>query len=295
MASENKTEVQFVRKATKFDILVLELIVIPCSFLGGTLFALLSLLNFPTMNFGIFIILWLLFPTLFTVVALFRNRILERLFRKLSHDGIFRFAVFWKSYLFFILVLSFFFGFYTFHDPLFPLSLLAFLLLCLPLYFIFEHPLSNEGAVRILFEGLFSSFNDFPMRNYYWKKISKIIENLLRIGNIHVSSNDLIFHFNKKLLETNEDISDDLRSIQAWMLNERRTCLDSIKSVFPEVKIEPCTKISFLRRASENPIVQANLIKVFASLIFAILMLIIVLISHPELLWDFLRSLSNWL
>lgn len=296
MASENKTKVQFVQKATKFDILASELIVFPCAFVGGTFFVLLVQLMFAASNFSVFLILWLFFPILLTIVALLRNRIIERVFRRLSHDGIFQFAIFWNSYPLIVIAFSFFLGLMALRDPLYLLSSLSFLLLSIPLYFIFEHPLSQEGAVQILFEGLFSSIDDFPRRQYYWKKISKIIENLLRIGNIQVSSNDLIYHFNKKLLETNEDISDGLRSIQAWMLGEQRTGLDSIKNTFPEVEIEPCTKISFLRRVLENPTpIQANLIKFFASLISASLILIIVLISHPELLGDFLKSLLKWL
>jgi len=296
MASESETKAQFVRKATKFDILMLEFIVAPCAFVGGTVFALLIQLTFPTSNFGVFLILWLFFPILLTIVTLLRNRILERVFRRLSHDGIFHFAVFWKSYPFFVIAFSFLLGLGTLRDPIYVLSSFSFFSLSISPYLIFEHPLSYEGGVQILFEGLFSSIDDFSKRQYYWKKISKTIEDLLRIGNIQVSSNDLIFHFNKKLLETNEDISDDLRSIRAWMLGEQKTCLDSIKSIFPEVKIEPCTKVSFLRRALGNPTpTQASLIKFFASWIFAILILLILLISHPELLDDFLKSLLKWL
>lgn len=296
MTSEGKTEVQFVRKSTKFDILVAEFIVFPYALVGGTFFALRVLSTFPTINFGIFLILWLFFPILLAIVALFRNRILERAFRRMSHVGYLQFALFWRIFPLFVIAVSFSWSLYTFRDPSFLLLSLTFAFLCIPLYFIFDHPLTYEGTVQILFEGLFSSFNNFRERQSYWRRISKIIEGLLKIGNIQVSSKDLIFHFNKKLLETNEDISDDLRNIQAWMLGRQRTCLNSIKNIFPEVKIEPYTRDSFLRRVLENltPI-QANLIKFFASWMFAILLLIIVLIIHPELLPDFLKSLFKWL
>jgi hypothetical protein len=295
MASEGKTKVQFVRKYTKFDILVSELIVIPYALVGGTFFVLLFLLTFPTNNFGIFLILWLFFPILLAIVALYRNRILERVFRRISHYGYLQFASTWQIFPFFVVAISFFWGLYTFHDPRYFLLSLTFLFLCIPLYFIFDSPLTYEGRVQILFEELFSSLNNYPERQPYWKKISKIIERLLKIGNIQISSNDLIFHFNKKLLETNDDISDNLRRIQAWMLGTQRTCLDSIKNIFPEIKIEPYTKISFLRRVLENPTpIQAGLIKFFASLVCLTIILIIVLIIHPELLGDFLKLLLGF-
>ena len=260
MTSESKTEVQLVRKSTKFDILVSELIVLPYALVGGIFFVLLVLIRFPTIDIGnifIFLTLLLFFPVLLGVTALFRNHILEWVFGKLSHDGIFQFAVGWHVFPFFlVVVLLLLLSLNVFREPTSLLFWLTFLSLCMPLFFILEHPLSNEGAVQILFEGLFSSLDNFHRRQYYWKKISKAIEKSLKNGNIQVSSDDLTYHFNKKLLETNEDISDDLRSIQAWMLGRQKSCLDSIKRIFPEVKIEPCTKDSFLRRVFrvlENP------------------------------------------
>ena len=133
----------------------------------------------------------------------------------------------------------------------------------------------------MLFEGLFASLNNVLKRQYYLKRISKIIENLLKIGNIQVSSDDLIYHVNKKLMETNEDISNDLRNIQAWMLGRQRTCLDSLKRIIPNIKIQQRKKDSFFRQILENPSPRLfDLIKFFALLI----VLLIVLLVHPELM-----------
>lgn len=277
-----RDEVQFVRKSTKLDIITLELIVLPSALLGGAFFALLVLLNFRTMNLFSLLLLWLFFPILLAIMALCRNYILEWVFRKISHESYLQFAIFWQiMFPILVIAISFLLWFIAPRDPIYLLSLLTFLFVSMALYFIFERPLSHDGMVQVLFEGLFSSLDNFPRRQYYLKKISKIIENLLKMGNIQVSSGDLIYHINKKLLETDEDVSNDLENVRAWMLGRQRTCLDSLKKIIPDIRIEPPMKDSFFRRVLENPTpIQADLIKFFVILI----VLLTVLLVHPELI-----------
>ena len=284
--SEKQTEdkVQYVRKFTKLSIIVSELISLSLALTGGIFFGILVLLSFPKMDFFSFLALWLVFPILLTIVAVRRNHILEWIFKRISHEGYLQFAFVWKTFPLFIFVISFYLWLNSLRYPTYLLFSLTFLFLFMPLYFIFEHPLSYEGEVQILFEGLFSSLDNFHKRQYYMREISKIIENLLKIGNIQVSSSDLIYHLNKKLLETNEDISNDLRDIQAWMLGRQRTCLDSLKRIVPDIEIKPCTKKgSFLERAWENLTpTQASLIGSLIKFFALLAILLIVLLVRPE-------------
>jgi len=300
MTSEGKTEVQYVRKFTKFDILISTLMVLSFAFVGGSLFVLLVLTIFPTSVSGnvlIFFTLWFFFPLLLGLMALFRNHIVAWIFGKLSGDGIFQFAVFWNRFpllLGGLFVISFLYG--AFREPKPFLVWFTFFPLFMSLYFIFERSLSDEGVIQILFEGLFSSLNNFRKRQYYWKKISRIIENSFRMANIQISSDVLVYHLNKKLLETNEDVSDDLRSIEAWLLGRQNSCFESIKKILPEVEIKPCTKDSFLKRflkqVLENPTeTQADIIKSIAWLIFFAFIVVTLLIVRPDLLGDVLSRL----
>lgn len=300
MTSEGKTEVQYVRKFTKFDILISTLMALSFAFVGGSLFALLVLTIFPTQISGnvlIFFTLWLFFPILLGLMALFRNRIVEWIFGKLSSDGILQFAVFWNRFPFLLVglvVISFLYG--AFREPLPFLVWFTFLSLFMPLYFIFERSLLDDGVIQILFEGLYSSLNNFRKRQYYWKKISRIIENSFKMANIQISSDVLTYHLNKKLLETNEDISNDLRSIEAWLLGRQSSCVESLKKIIPEVEIGPCTKDSFLKRflkqVLENPTeTQADIIKSIAWLIFFAFIVVMLLIVRPDLLGEVLSRL----
>ena len=136
---QTKDKIQFVQKTTKFDKALSELVVLPYALIGGTFFVLLILSSFPTMAFGIFLFLWLLFPILLTAVVLFRNRILEGIFAKISHKGYLQFAMGWRVFPLFVIAVSSFWGLFVFRDPRFFLLSLTFLYLCMPFYLIFEH------------------------------------------------------------------------------------------------------------------------------------------------------------
>jgi len=276
-----KDEIQFVNKYTKPDLAITAFIVGLLSFIGGLFFALLVLLSFPAIGLFGFLSVGLLFLILSIVLAVGRNHIIEWIFGKISHEHYLSFVIFWKRYPWLVIAISFLLGSGMRANSTYLLYALTFLFMSTPIYFVFEKPLSNRGGIEVVFEGLFSSINNFYERQYYLKIISKTIEQAFRMGNIAVTSNDLIYNFNRKLLETNEDISDDLRNIKAWMSGEQRTCLDSLKKIIPEIKIEPYTKISFFRRVLANPTpIQADLIKFFAILIAAV----IVLLVRPELI-----------
>jgi hypothetical protein len=151
MTSEDKTEIQYVREFTKFDILTSTLMVLSFAFVGGSLFVLLALTIFPTTvggNFLNFLALWFFFPVLLGLMALFRNHIVAWTFRKLSGDSTLQFAFFLNRFLFLLVGLLAILFLYAFREPTVFLAWFAFFPLSMSSYFIFERSLSDEGVIR---------------------------------------------------------------------------------------------------------------------------------------------------
>jgi hypothetical protein len=296
MSSEGKTEVTFVRKTSRLEKTAVEFIILPYAVVGGVFLALIVFAGFPELNIAVSLAVWFFFPILFTILVASRNRILEWFFNKASHQSYLELAIFMKNYPFFSVAGAFVIGINAFREPMALFVALSFLFLSLPLYYIFERPLTGEGRVQILFDGLFESLDNFTRRQYYWEKISEMIEKRLKVGNIKVMSSDLIHQFNKTLLETPKDVSNDLRNIQAWMLGRQRTCFDSIKGIYPEIKFEPYTKESYLKHTFENlTSVQANLIKFLSSLAVIAILSIVVILMRPELANEALGLIQRFL
>jgi hypothetical protein len=142
---------------------------------------------------------------------------------------------------------------YGFHDPRYFMLPLVVFFFFTAIYMIFDSPLTQEGEIVILFEMLSSHLSNFHEATQYWKKIAKKIENMLRAGSIQPSSKDLAYYFSKKLLETNDDISNDLLSIREWMLGRQRSFLEAIEHINPEIKLVPCEKNIYLDWILKNP------------------------------------------
>jgi hypothetical protein len=155
------------------------------------------------------------------------------------------------------------------------------------IYMIFDGPLTQEGEIAILFEMLSSPLNNFHEAQQYWKRIAKKIESMLRAGNIELSSKDLVYSFSKKLLETSDDISNDLLSIRDWMLGRRRSCFEAIKHINNEINLVPCKRNVFLDWVLTSP-------DAIMKYVFAGILIVIVLAISPNSIssiLNFLRSL----
>jgi len=153
----------------------------------------------------------------------------------------------------------------------------------LPFYYLFKFDVTSEEEIIILFENLLSNLDHFSRRNVFWRKISKKIEEVLKTGNIEVSKDDLIYYFNDKRWETNSNITNQLRDIELWLLDKRRTCFDSIRQIVPVVCFQPIKRKPLLKNIALEPTsAQVEIIKVLGYVIVAVL-LIVLIIVHPDL------------
>lgn len=98
----------------------------------------------------------------------------------------------------------------------------------LSLFLIFSHPLTYEGEMKILFGLLEANLNDFENRQSFLKIVSRKVENQLKLGNIRVPHNDLIYYFNMSLMR-GLNVTDDLKNIESWITDKKTSCFESLK------------------------------------------------------------------
>jgi hypothetical protein len=165
-----------------------------------------------------------------------------------------------------------------------PLALIIFGLF-LPFYFIFEYSLTDKGETEILFENLLFYLEHFERRNVFWKQIAGKVKRLLKTGNIDVSKGDLIYYFNLKLWETNDDLIKQLRDIEEWLLDRQASCYQSIKQIIPAVCFSP-TKRSFWSEPTATRVdvdEVLNAIKVLGTVIGIIIAVVIAIYFHVSI------------
>jgi len=276
-----------VRKATRFETSLNIIMSLLLSFVGGVGFvAELGLLHVPISNTFVFLFSLLIFPVIITAIALYRNRILEKIFNRVSSNTYLESAKFWKSFHYLVLIvtiIAIFLGFGLPSNLNIKILALPILGLLLPLYYIFSFSLTSVGEIRILFENLLSNLNHFSRRNIFWEQIAGKIERLFEIGNIEVSKDDLIYYFNDKLWETKEDITIQLRDIEASLINKQSPSFDSITQIIPKDCFKAGKRKSFLRSIVVEPTsAQVDIIKYLAPVIIAIVFGVLILV-HPEL------------
>jgi len=258
------------------------------AFMGGIAFvAEVALLKFPINNIFVFLAILFVFPITITIIAVLRNRILVRIFNSFSAYAYLRFAKFWRYYFFivFITVVTTIVLAQIFYNNAFIVISPALIFgLFTPFYFIFEFSLTYEGEIRILFANLLLSLNHFKRRNIFWERIAGKIQGLLRTGNIDVSKDDLIYYFNLKLWETNDDITNQLRSIEAWLLDRQRSCCEPIRQIIPQVCFQPLKRRGFWNMNSTSGQVDVNkvldVIKVVGSIVGSIIVIILAFYFH---------------
>jgi hypothetical protein len=276
-----------VQKAIQGHRILLITLAFTWSFFGGLGFVLeVGLLGFPISNLAVFLTLWLPFPILITGISLYRNRILKNIFNAVSSYTYLKFSRFWQLYNNIILtatILSIVLGFAFPNNLGIKLLPLPIFVLFMPFRYIFELSLTYEGEVRILFENLLLSINLFSERNIFWKQIAEKIRLLLERGNIEISKDDLIYHFNAKLWETKDDVTAQLKDIEAWLLDRKTSCFDSITQIIPKDCFKAGKSRNFLRNIVANPTAeQVDIIKVLGPVTIVIIFAILILI-HPEL------------
>jgi hypothetical protein len=227
------------------------------SFLIGTsaFMAAIFVTPLPASN-NLYAIPWILMGTI-TVLALSRNIIIGRIFRKISRSRFLSLVYFGRiaTYIIAIFGVSFFIiGLLSIHASLVLFSVGLFFN-CFPIFLIFSEPMTYAGEIRLLFELLLVNLNNYENRQPYLRTISKKLENQLKIANVKVPYYEFIYHFNKELLK-GTDIWNDLRNIESWMIDKRNPCFDSLKKIYPEDKLEPCKRYPLSRQLVQNPTIR---------------------------------------
>jgi hypothetical protein len=228
-----------------------------------------------------------LIPILFMILALFRNRIFRRGFKRPeSHRKYLQFTYGWRILVpFSTFTLMFYYSIYGFHDPRYFMIPFVVFFFFTAVYMIFDGPLTKQGEIVILFEMLSPLLNNFHEAQRYWERIAKKLEQMLNAGNIGLTSKDLVYYFSKKLLETTDDISTDLVSIRDWMLGRRRSCFEALQHINPEIKLAPCKRNVFIESILAHP-------DVMIKYIFAAILIAIFLVSNPDFVTTLLKYLG---
>lgn len=295
---KSESEVKFVKEKTTLGRIVLGLTVSLYTWFGGAFLLLFLILWYPPISENpiIFNGIWYSFPIAFFIVALGRNRILLRRLKKKGHRDYLDFAYIWDKLVYiltFIVVVSYIV--LGFNDPKYFMLSGFSLLFFIALHMIFSDPLTEEGEISILFELLSHPIEDFHEALKYWKKLAEKIEKMLKVGNIQIankeSNKDLVYYFSKKLLETTDDISNDLLSIKEWMLGKQRSCWEAIRNIGKsdnedsDIKLVPIQANVFIAWILKNP-------DVMIKYAFYGVLAIISIVFSPELI-DSIRSLLN--
>ncbi|HML02654.1 MAG TPA: hypothetical protein VK487_04690 [Candidatus Bathyarchaeia archaeon] len=166
---------------------------------------------------------------------------------------------------------------------------IAVFLFMVPLFLIFDRPLTEEGEITILFEMLSSSINNFHEAQRYWRRLAKRIEELFEFGNIRLSRKDLIYNFSWTFLEGNRDLSNDLISIREWMLGRTRTCLEALRNIYPKIELLPCERNIFLDWLLKNP--EETLNFVFKIIVIAVAVVLTIVGLNPSIIGEILKYL----
>jgi hypothetical protein len=259
-ATEREPEAIFVNEKSRFERFILVSLAFIFGWACGVFLVLFMILQYPPIaNYPILInVVWYLIPILLAVTAWRRNKILSNMLKNRGHRYFLNFAYVWgKLVLVMTPVLMGFYFIAGISDIKFVnLALLSFFLLS-TLYMIFNDPLTERGEIILLFEMLKQPTENFQDAARYWKKLAHKIENMLREGNVAIKGRgagmDLVHYFSKKILETDEDISDDLQCIKEWMLGTRKSCFEGLWGLSHEIEFVPCPKNTYLDWALKNP------------------------------------------
>ena len=182
----------------------------------------------------------LAFPIILLFLLFYRNRFFIGHINQKSSSGFIYFSHWWRRAIpvstVFLMCYYFFYAFtqdYRFFTI--PFVVLFFML---AIFEIFDNPLTEEGEIYILVQSMISNSNNFEKVEFFWKKIAKRIEKKLRIGEIRVSRSDLVYYFSKRLLQTNDDLTNDLISIRNWLLGNQRSCYEALTHIIPKNKMK---------------------------------------------------------
>jgi len=283
MTSKDKTDLEIIAtQRLQFRLLnatfgVISFLLGTSSFMGAIFVTPLSAGN------NLYAIPWILMGII-AILALSRNIIIESIFRKISHSSFLSLIYSGKIATYIVLIsgLSFFIlGLLIINARLILVSFGLFFIY-VPIFLTFSEPLTYVGEIRLLFELLTTNLDDFENRQPYLRTISKKVENQLKIGNIKVPHNEFIYYFNKELLK-GKDIQNDLKNIEAWIVDKKTSCFESLSKIYPEDKLEPCKRYSLSGQLVKNPTIIKYILYLAITLILVA--------TNPELQTEILKLL----
>lgn len=182
----------------------------------------------PPVGSNLYAIPWILMLSII-ILAPSRNIILHFIFRKISHSNFLSLVHFGRILTSAVIISGLcllIIGFLSLKGSLVLISFGLFFTYS-SIYVIFSEPLTYKGEIRLLFELLLTNSENFENRQPYLKEISKIVENQLKIGNIEAPHNELFYYFNVELLK-GTDIQNDLRNIEAWIVDKKTSFFESL-------------------------------------------------------------------
>jgi len=254
VTADNKSDPQlvnyqtFIRKYSKSDYIFIGIQLFIIGWLAGICFNIfLGLSGSPFFELPAnpiaFYPIALAFPVSLLLIMSRRNAFLTGRINEQSSDRILDFYYGWRYLIAALIVmLAVYYSIYGFHEFRFFVVPLVISFYLFGIFTIFDKPLTQEGEIYILFNTLIKNSSNYGKLQSYWKKASKKIERQLRRGEIAVSRNDLNYYFSKRLMETKEDITNDLICFREWLLGNQRSCYDALVRFVPKEKIHQCSK-----------------------------------------------------
>jgi len=227
----------------------------------------------------IYAVIWL-FLIMVTVITILRNRIIKKIFVKITPAKFYQFVYSLDRIMSILLLFFLVTTFLLFPSngaelflKLWSLSL-SFLFL-FGVFFMFTDAITDSGKIRILFNTFFSNIDDFCERQTWMKLAFEELETKLKKGKIEVSLDKLIYYCNVKLINA-EDVKCHLVKIEQWMLgNQKVNVVDSLVQIIPKDEIKQLEKKSILDIYNEIP-------SELRTLLVFVIVLIIIACFFPE-------------
>lgn len=139
--------------------------------------------------------------------------------------------------------------------------------------------LGSTDIKRFEFTMLDNNFDNFKKRQKWMNKIFKRVTKRLERGRINISHDDLIRHFNLKVLNS-EDVTEYLDDIEKWIVNDMDDAdfYSSLTQIIPKAIIKSTKKISY----------RNIIFSIWDSPNFKYLLLILLFLLKPDILYKIL-------
>jgi len=153
----------------------------------------------------------------------------------------------------------------------------SILLIYIPFVSVFIDSFSSNGNIKVEFIELYNHFNVFEERQIWMKKIMKRVVKLLRLGNIDVDYEKLIYHLNMKIMNSEEIARDHLGTFEQWLYSNINDegFMSSLQDIIPTDEISPLKKRQL--NAYFNWITPE-----YIKIIFTLFLLVYVVFYHPD-------------